>query len=385
MKTHLFKLRIQLLVLFFLGTNLFLNAQSMRISNTNAKEYSYNASTKTHTVKLPFYENSFTGTFIMLKDGANYCTSPGSLLNLNLYNNATGNIIANNSNGNNPFVSFPYSFPVGTTYLRLSSSCYIPSQPNTPITNIVVSVVVTKEPNPILNIVFTPFCQKAKLTNINTGYFSYKATGTASNVTGLDIKVTKLSNNSSQLFPLSSFLNPPPSNVLIPTTFYSSNTNGTYKISLQYKYNRITSNYPFFTSANTVYDIPTPNNYGWTNHVWTKTYNTCPITEVPVGPIETGKSSTQDLTIEVENKSNVKNLKVFPNPTTGTINFEPSSEDIIVKQINVYDTTNLLLFSKEINSVGKQSLDLSNLKEGIYMLQIETDRGIEITKIIKNN
>lgn len=319
-----------------------------------------------YNLLIPYYSNNFVGTVkITTSSYATYNipNQSGTITSLaklevnsilgtgNTYTSSTGLTVGtHNFNAKSKITSL--------TPQRVCSSRYF-------------RVHVIKELTPSINLNFQGFCKLANgQSNQYSGSIGFRVNGTATNI-------------SSKLF--LSVVNPAGLIYEIPLTsvapfnnsaFYDGTNNGTYTIKLVHKFTN--------TNGSTVTRNVPVNEIGWQNFSFVKTFAMCS----NIGPRphkETGKSSTQDLTIEVENKSNVKNLKVFPNPTTGTINFEPSSEDIIVKQINVYDTTNLLLFSKEINSVGKHSIDLSNLKEGIYMLQIETDRGIELTKIVKNN
>jgi hypothetical protein len=69
---------------------------------------------------------------------------------------------------------------------------------------------------------------------------------------------------------------------------------------------------------------------------------------------------------------------VFPNPTTGlvTINIETC-----IKRISLSDHTGSQMISKNINTQRYQ-LDLSELKNGVYYLQILTDKGTATRKIV---
>jgi hypothetical protein len=393
MKTNLFTLKRLFFLFALTGSSFFLTAQKMQISNTNAKGYSHvggvgihvgeGGTSSTYTITLPFYATSFTGNFTIVQ--SNPCQ--GNPFNMNVHNLNTGFIANNVPSNTNVTLPSTYSFPIGTTYLKVSYWCDYPNPfQGQGITSNLIKVVVIKEQDPNLNIVLTPYCHTKKNSIIYNGYIGFKATGTASNINGLELKVTNPL-NLSEFYPISTWLSASPPQ-LNPIYFYSSNLNGTYTIRLQHKYNRIMSNVgglSYATNA-TIYPIPIPNNYGWTNRVWTKTIGSCMQNIDDVKPKENfvGKSSNPKGLIEEVDRSKEHKLIVYPNPTSGTINFEPSSEDIIVKQFNVYDTTNSLILSKQINNVGKQTVDLSDLKEGIYMLQIETNKGIETTKIIKN-
>ena len=69
-------------------------------------------------------------------------------------------------------------------------------------------------------------------------------------------------------------------------------------------------------------------------------------------------------------------VSVFPNPTSGiiTVNIEQH-----INSINITD-----LSGKHLGTFDNNSIDVSNLSNGIYILTIETDKGIFNQKIIKN-
>ena len=71
--------------------------------------------------------------------------------------------------------------------------------------------------------------------------------------------------------------------------------------------------------------------------------------------------------------------KIYPNPTTGILNIEVENGSRI-KVINVLGE---LVKEEELKSI-KESIDISNLKNGIYFLQVfDRDKLIATTKIIK--
>ncbi|MGB1040415.1 MAG: YCF48-related protein [Flavobacteriales bacterium] len=78
-----------------------------------------------------------------------------------------------------------------------------------------------------------------------------------------------------------------------------------------------------------------------------------------------------------ENKEEVKVL-FYPNPTTGSFTVESKNSD--VKYVKVFDIN-----GKEIiNSSTRFNFDVSAYSNGLYMLEIVTDKGTVVKKIIKN-
>ena len=71
-------------------------------------------------------------------------------------------------------------------------------------------------------------------------------------------------------------------------------------------------------------------------------------------------------------------FKLFPNPTTGIINF--SGLDAKINRIKIYDIAGKLIKSQTDFSNNK--LDLSLFQNGIYIIQIYTDQRILNEKII---
>jgi hypothetical protein len=82
-------------------------------------------------------------------------------------------------------------------------------------------------------------------------------------------------------------------------------------------------------------------------------------------------------TTGIENTS--KQFKIFPNPTQNTIHISNFSNNI--QNIKIYDIKSSLI--KDINQVN-ESIDVSELMNGLYLISIETNKGIEIHKAIIN-
>ena len=73
-------------------------------------------------------------------------------------------------------------------------------------------------------------------------------------------------------------------------------------------------------------------------------------------------------------------ISIFPNPTTGRINFSIGEQDIQHIRINSIEGKTIY---EEINiGSGKNSIDLSFLEDGIYLFELSTETGISYQKKI---
>ena len=86
------------------------------------------------------------------------------------------------------------------------------------------------------------------------------------------------------------------------------------------------------------------------------------------------KEITQDL----------HNIKVYPNPTTGQLTI--NNEQLTIKSIEIYDIVGRnvganLRVRPENNEI---IVDVSRFSNGIYIIKLNTNRGIIIKKVIKN-
>jgi hypothetical protein len=78
----------------------------------------------------------------------------------------------------------------------------------------------------------------------------------------------------------------------------------------------------------------------------------------------------------VENNTIFKNLKIYPNPSTGLVNIENASG----MEINIYDISgNIVYVNKNLNQ--NNQIDLSSLSQGIYMVKLIKDDMIEVIKL----
>jgi hypothetical protein len=70
-------------------------------------------------------------------------------------------------------------------------------------------------------------------------------------------------------------------------------------------------------------------------------------------------------------------ITVFPNPTTGKLNITSSEK---IETIEVYD-----VLGREVLTVKEPSseIDLSILQTGVYVIRLQTKKGISVRKVLK--
>jgi hypothetical protein len=73
-----------------------------------------------------------------------------------------------------------------------------------------------------------------------------------------------------------------------------------------------------------------------------------------------------------------KPLKVFPNPSSGSISFQLTENSA---QLTMIDITGKVVRQKVLNS-GVQRIDVSDLANGIYLIQIQADQSVYNGKVV---
>lgn len=77
-------------------------------------------------------------------------------------------------------------------------------------------------------------------------------------------------------------------------------------------------------------------------------------------------------------ENNLPSIALVPNPTSGMLNIK---SDIFITKIKVYDTLGRLVLEQDNNPTNQ--LDISNLSTGLLFVQIETEKGNFVKKVIK--
>lgn len=93
-----------------------------------------------------------------------------------------------------------------------------------------------------------------------------------------------------------------------------------------------------------------------------------------ISAVDTVPLSTQDF---ISSKFNV-----FPNPMNDVVTVT-NNESINIEQIQVYDISGKSVKTHSFSNVNQVQLNVENLASGSYLLQIKTDKGIAVKKIVK--
>ncbi len=72
---------------------------------------------------------------------------------------------------------------------------------------------------------------------------------------------------------------------------------------------------------------------------------------------------------------NSNNLTLYPNPTNGILNLR-STENIL--KVNVYDLKGSLILERNTSQLNAQTLDVSSLKSGIYVIELVDQKGSKL-------
>lgn len=76
-------------------------------------------------------------------------------------------------------------------------------------------------------------------------------------------------------------------------------------------------------------------------------------------------------------------FNLFPNPATNIINIT-NNDNHLVENITIHDTAGKLLKTESFNNQKELQLNIESLTNGIYLLHIQTNKGIAIKKVVKN-
>jgi hypothetical protein len=100
-----------------------------------------------------------------------------------------------------------------------------------------------------------------------------------------------------------------------------------------------------------------------------------------IGEIYAVLTSTTLATNIASNNIDVTNVYVYPNPTTGVVKIDFNIFE--ETKLTVYNITGQKLFTKTVND-KTTTIDLSNLSNGVYYLQVKNEGGVNTEKIILN-
>ena len=94
--------------------------------------------------------------------------------------------------------------------------------------------------------------------------------------------------------------------------------------------------------------------------------------------ISVTSTNTLSTTNFVSNK-----LSISPNPANDFVNIS-NTENIRVSNIKITDLNGRVIKQNNFDNVSNINLNVSDLSSGVYMMNINTNKGSTVKKIIKN-
>jgi hypothetical protein len=177
------------------------------------------------------------------------------------------------------------------------------------------------------------------------------------------------------------------------TVFIDYNNNGVYDIPAERVYTGLSTNTSFYlpfsftTISNPVLGVPTGMRVILNNNILPNAQS-----DLGVGLYTSGETEdysvifTKKVVIPTSLSSSLelKNISIYPNPTTGLVYLDISSINLEDLKINVTNILGQELLSKSYTKVGNQFhtlLDLSNFAKGTYLIKISSDKGSSMQKV----
>ncbi|MCF8464866.1 MAG: T9SS type A sorting domain-containing protein [Flavobacteriales bacterium] len=99
-------------------------------------------------------------------------------------------------------------------------------------------------------------------------------------------------------------------------------------------------------------------------------------------PVATNTTENEILLITGIDDNVISHVNIFPNPTTGELILSNADPRNAVTSVEVIDTQGRLLLKQ--TGAGISKVDLGTLSTGIYLLRIETEKGMQVSRVIKN-
>jgi hypothetical protein len=86
------------------------------------------------------------------------------------------------------------------------------------------------------------------------------------------------------------------------------------------------------------------------------------------------------VTIGLED-SKLNKAKIFPNPGTNNFSLESATS---IQEVKVYNVAGNLVLSQAVNSLTTD-INTSNLSQGIYIIHVAKEEGVEVLRWVKQN
>lgn len=79
------------------------------------------------------------------------------------------------------------------------------------------------------------------------------------------------------------------------------------------------------------------------------------------------------------------NFRIYPNPAQDQLNLSFVSQNSNYVNVSLFTTTGMNVYSNEIspnNGLFSNSIDVSNLSRGVYLLRVSSDEGTLVRKVV---
>lgn len=165
------------------------------------------------------------------------------------------------------------------------------------------------------------------------------------------------------------------------------------------KYQRVGSEYPHYKyaglentvtlhqlidSATYIWELNTWCDSIWTGYGWESSFSTLTDTIAPSQSFNNGgENSTKQITIE----NNLSDLHLYPNPVADELNITYTNESTGSYHIRIVNVLGSVVFDAQGVSVEGENiieLNISDLKNGMYSVILETGNAVNQLKVIKN-
>lgn len=75
----------------------------------------------------------------------------------------------------------------------------------------------------------------------------------------------------------------------------------------------------------------------------------------------------------------ISKMKIYPNPVGDQLNIQSAEK---IQEVKIFNLTGQMVSTSKANS-NSTSINVSTLKEGIYLVQIQTEKGVQTSKLAK--
>ena len=320
---------------------------------------------KTFTITVPFYSNKLDE----LTFRSDYSVEPCLGQTVIKVNNIFSSYLSHPNPAMHKWHRIA-DLPLGTSYYTVLSLC---NNSEIPGTQQVIKIIIKKEADPLLNLTISTSCEKNKQNKYN-GNLNFLVSGTYANAGKIFIKGGNILNTCDSGAPYKlTYLAPSdynnPNNTISNAPLFTCYPNTTYTVDLYYKSDA--------ANGGTILKKIEVGDYGWAGYTFKKTRQTCQnigdIILVPFTPF-------QDFSLEDQSGLTITN------PVKEEVSLILSSDKNANYEVQIYDFSGLPVKRasfKDISSKTTNTINVQDLKKGIYLMEIRNGDSVIREKLIK--